>query len=534
MTAIGSVRLKNAQSRLAGACLLAVLAGSLATLGWAPFGCWPLALAAFAVLFRLVQGAASAWRAGWIGVSFGLGLHLFGHGWVYTALHAQAGLGSVAAALSTLLVLLYLASFIAVPCALARAGAGWFESRRRTASRRLQAASRILAYAGLLTLGEWARSLFFNGFTSLSLGYSLLDTWLAGYIPAGGLYLETWVALLICGVLASAWDASPSNRAVGLLVALLFVAVGWGLGRISWIEPSGPALSYRLIQSNIPQRRKFDPSHVRSQSRRLVELIEQAPADLIVTPETAFPLFLNQLPADTLARLQQFSRRSGSHVYIGMAIASASSDGYNSMLQLSPEGGPAVARYDKMRLMPFGEYSPSGFDWFTRSLAIPLKDMSAGAADQPPFTAKLRGNIQTIGTLICHEDLIGRDARQRAASSGLLLNPSNLAWFDGGPAIAQRLQIARMRAREVARPILRVANTGITAHIDFDATVVSQLAAGDDGVLSGMLQPTRGATLYARAGDALAVSLCLLGLLLNCLPGAATRVSGEAARASAG
>ncbi len=512
---------------LAASCAAAAFGGAVATLGWAPFAAWPLALIAFALLYALVHRAAKAWHAGLIGLAFGLGMQLAGHAWIFTALHGKAGLGAGAAALSTLLVFVYLAGFIAVPCWLARAISIGIESRHSAAEHWSSAAARALSFAGLLTLGEWARSFFFNGFTSLSLGYSVLDTWLGGSIAVGGLYLASWFALLACALLANFSDplftaraAATRRRAACLLGLALRVLAGWALQQIESVEPHGAPLSYRLIQSNVSQARKFDRSSVRQQARQLAEAIEQAPADLIATPETALPVFLGELPADTLPRLQQFSQRSGSHVYLGIARAAANSDGYNSVLQLSPHAGSGIAGYDKARLMPFGEYSPVGFGWFTRRLAIPLKDLSAGDTAQPPFALGARGSVQMIGTLICHEDLIGRDARSRAASSHLLLNPSNLAWFDGDLALAQRLQIARLRAREIGRPILRVANTGITAEIGPAGQIVRALPAGTDAVLSGTVQPMQGQTLYARLGDALPVSLCLLGLLANLWPGA--------------
>ena len=492
--------------------MLAALAGAASALGWAPFAIWPLALAGFALLFALVRTAAKPWHAAAIGLAFGLGLHLAGHGWIFAALHAQVGVGALAAALSTGLVACYLAAFIALPCAFSRLASARLSRRLPPSVAAIAAAA---SHAGLLTVGEWLRSVAFNGFTSLSLGYAMLDTWLAGYVPVGGLYLASWSALLLGALLAIA-----RGRRAALAAVCVVVATGWALGQLDWSRPSGPALGYRLLQANIAQALKFDPAHARRHAERLVDAIEQVPAELIVTPETAFPMFLDALPAETLPRLQRFSRESGSHLFIGIAVAAANSDGTNSVLGLSPRG---IARYDKVRLMPFGEYSPAGFAWYTRRLAIPLKDLSAGAADQAPFSVELGGRTLRIGTLICHEELIGRDARRRAATSELLLNPSNLAWFDGGAAIEQRLQIARLRALEVGRPILRVANTGVTAQIDHRGRVAAQLATASDGVLSGRVQPTRGQTPYVQAGDLLPLSLCLLCLLPIAMPGRSPR-----------
>jgi apolipoprotein N-acyltransferase len=140
--------------------------------------------------------------------------------------------------------------------------------------------------------------------------------------------------------------------------------------------------------------------------------------------------------------------------------------------------------------------------------------MRAGDSTQQPFTLSARGQRQEIGTLICHEDLVGRDAAQWGTKPNLFLNPSNLAWFDDSWALAQRLQIVRMRALETGRPILRITNTGVTAQIDAFGKVVAQLPTSHSGVLSGAVQPTRGSTPYMLVGDVLIVVLCTLSILL--------------------
>ena len=485
------------------------LAGAAAVLGWAPFDLVPLAIVAYAVLFMLLQLSAGGLAGFSTGAAFGLGLHAAGHGWMYSTLHTKVGLGTGLATLSTAIYLGYLALFTAVPCAvmgivtkqLAERGAGrsgWHMA---------------LAFAAVLTLGEWLRSTLFNGFTPLSIGYVTLDTWLAGFVPVGGMYLGGFVALLLASLLGGVALARGRSAFRMAVVASLLTA-GCALSLVEWSQPVGPSLSYRLVQANVIQARKFDPFHATQYARHITDLILQAPADIIATPETAYTTFLNQLPGDTLGRLLQFSQRTTSHVFLGIATAAANSDGYNSVLQIAPDGGrDNLARYDKMRLMPFGEYSPAGFGWFTNSLSIPMKDMSAGRDDQEPLVLAKRGATVKIGTLICQEELVGRYGIRWAESAHLVLNPTNLSWFDNSLAIDQRLQIVRMRSLEIARPFLRVANTGITAQIDPRGSVVARLPPQVEGVLSGVVQPTTGLTPFARVGDGLALLLCGMGLL---------------------
>ena len=466
---------------------VAGLSGGICVLGWAPSGWWPLPLLAYAILFRLLRATPTARLAGALGLAFGLSLHLAGHGWVLAALHRQSGLAFAPAALATMAFVCYLALFTALPCTLWRLSVGNRAERKEIAEPLAGA-----LFAALMTLAEWSRSLFFNGFTSLSLGYSLADIPLSGYAPIAGVY-----GLSCLGYGASALLAAGRGgiRFSALAVAAT-VAGGLALSGIAWVQPAGPALRFRLVQTGVAQSRKFDPRYAVRQMRRLLFLIEQGPADLIVTPETAFTVPLNDLPGDTLTRLLRFSRRSHSHLFLGVATTSANAEGHNSVIQISPDTD-TIARYDKVRLMPFGEYAPAGLAWFSAALDIPLKDLSPGSPGQRPL---ILGSAR-IGTLVCHEDLIGRDLGRWLPEAGLLINPSNLAWFEGSLAIGQRLQIVQMRALEAGRPILRIANTGVTALIDHRGRVLERLPAMREATLSGLVQPMRGPTPYARFGD---------------------------------
>ena len=488
---------------------LACLLGMSGVFAWDTFGWWTIALLGYAGLFWLLLNSRTPWQAGLLGLAFGLGLHLFGSGWVFGALHGKAGMGLVSSVASTLIFVFYLALFSAVPCLSwhvlfkrKRDGA-WVDFNSVTS-----VFAAIAAFSALLTLGEWARSLLFNGFTSLSLGYSLIDTWLADYASVIGLYGLSWIGFCMSGMLVVFFTAPRSIKIASMVIFLPITAGGLALNQLAWTQPSGAPLSFRLIQSNVTQERKFDPLYMRQQTQRLVDMIKLQPADLVVTPETALPMFLNELPDGTLSSLQQFSQRTGSHVFLGVATIAANSDGYNSVIHIAP-GQSGIARYNKVQLMPFGEYSPTGFGWFTGSLNIPLKDMSPGARKQAPFAI----GIQRAGTLICHEDLTGQEVRRWLPSATLLLNPSNLAWFEGSLAIGQRLQIVRMRAIESGRPILRATNTGITAQIDARGRVLGRLPEDVEGVLAGTIQPRQGLTPYARWGDWPAVlgsAMCLL------------------------
>jgi apolipoprotein N-acyltransferase len=174
--------------------------------------------------------------------------------------------------------------------------------------------------------------------------------------------------------------------------------------------------------------------------------------------------------------------------------------------------GDELTQYDKVELMPFGEYSPAGFGWFTAQMHIALKDLKPGLSGQRPFD--VRG--QRIGTLICHEDLSSRQARAWVGGepgATVLVNPSNLAWFADSIALPQRHQLIRMRAVESGRPLLRAANTGISSVIDHRGEVVASLAIGSSGAVAARVQGMQGLTPYVRWGDlpVLVIVLALVG-----------------------
>lgn len=229
--------------------------------------------------------------------------------------------------------------------------------------------------------------------------------------------------------------------------------------------------------------------------------IRQEHADLTLTPETAFPVPFNELPIDDLQTLQTFSQETGTHLFLGAPVQSGHSDGFNALFHFNPQG--QISRYNKVRLMPLGEYTPTGLAWFSNRLTIPYKDLTPGDKNQRPFDLQINGRIEhyQVGALICHEELFGSELHRWLPSATVLLNPSNLSWFDGSDALAQRLQIVQARALESGRPVLRAANTGITAHIDHLGNVKGQLAAGQQGALSGWVQPMSGQTGYDRWGD---------------------------------
>lgn len=493
----------------------AAIAGALAPFGWAPLGWWPLALLCHAVFFLLLRRTRSVREAAVIGATFGLFMHMAGHGWVFDSMVRRTGMGALWAVVGTVVFMAYLTLFTAVPAAAWRALAGLQPHTARGGLRE------ALAFAALMTLGEYARSLPFNGFSSLSMGYALIDTPFVGMAPVLGVYGVSLMGFAVAALAATVVDADKTRR---LRIALAGAGIGlacFAVQRLEWVEPAGASLSVRLVQGNVAQEKKFDTAYLHQQVRQYGALLQAGQSekvDLVVTPETAYPMFLSELPADTLRELQSFAKGSGTHLLLGIATLGADDSGHNSVIHIAPDRDD-LTQYDKVELMPFGEYSPAGFGWFTGQMHIALKDLKPGIPGQLPFD--VRG--QQIGTLICHEDLSSRQARAWVAGepgATVLVNPSNLAWFADSIALPQRHQLIRMRAVETGRPLLRAANTGMSSVVDHRGKVIASLAIGTSGVVNARVQGMQGLTPYVRWGDlpmlAIVLALvCAIGLPLS-------------------
>jgi apolipoprotein N-acyltransferase len=499
--------------------LLTALSGAACVLGWAPYNLPWVAVGSYAVLFVVLLQSRTIGHAALFGGVYAVALHAMGSTWVFEAMLHRANAGFFFAILGTGIFVLYLALFTIFGATLFC----WILRPPGTPSDAFKTTYLLLAvvvFSVILTLSEFARSLFFNGYTPLSLGYAFVNGDARAFIPLGGVYLASFVGYLWAGLLACGFLHITSGQWLRpvlpyALVASALWCAALGLNHYDWVKPYGAPLTFRLIQGNIKQDDKFKPEKLQEQINQYAEIITAHRADLIVTPETALPVLLNELPSDVLERLKNFSTASGSHIFLGVATLSSLGKGHNSVLQLAPNSAQQ-AQYDKIRLMPFGEYSPYGFGWFSSRLHIAFKDLMPGVTPPKPFSLQTNQPNWSylVGTLICHEDMLGNDLKQWLPNAHILLNPSNLSWFDGTIALQQRAQMAQARALEAGRPILRVANTGVSAHIDHLGRIQQYAAEGQQVVVTGSVHAMQDATPFAKYNNNLLVMIFILTLVI--------------------
>jgi len=476
--------------RQARAPLAAMLLGAATVPGFAPTALYPLPIFTAAGLLWLWQGASTARRAAALGFAYGAGLFLTGVSWVYISLHEFGAMPAPLAALATLLFCAVLALYPAL--------AGWLQAQFSAPL----AAKQLLLIPALWVLTEWLRSWVFTGFPWLSLGYSQTASPLAGYAPLTGVFGLSWLAWLSAGLLLALTRARQRSAALAGLAAVL--ALGYGLAQIEWTRPQGKPISVSLVQGNIAQDLKWDEKRFASTVQLYQRMTERSAAQLTVLPETAIPRFLDLLDPALLRALALSARSHGGDLILGLPLREGPGRYYNSALSL---GASPTQRYDKIHLVPFGEFIPPGFGWVPSILKIPLADFTRGSAAQAPLD--LAG--QRIAVNICYEDAFGEEIIRVLPEATLLVNISNVAWFGDSLAPHQHLQIAQLRALETGRTMLRATNTGMTAIIDHRGRIAAVLPPFTDGTLSGSAQGRSGATPYVRWGN---TPLVLLALLL--------------------
>ncbi len=496
---------------------IALVAGAVNVLAFAPFGLWPLQIVTLALVFRLASHAQRFRQGQWIGWAYSFGWLAAGFHWLYISMHRYGGLPGWMAVVAVALLAFGLSTFAAIAL-----GSGVRLKQRWGLS---ESTMLLLVFPSLWTLAEWTRGWIFTGFPWVSSGYAHTNGPLAGFAPVVGVYGLAWIAGIIAGCLA----LLPAKR-LPLALAATLLAAGFGLKSIAWTSPHGSPISARLLQGNVPQEMKFAPDQIETTLSLYYRMISREPADLIATPETAIPLLSSQLPPDYLDLLSTFARQSKSHIALGIPVSDGPGLYANSMVGLSPRANAPTYRYDKHHLVPFGEFIPLGARWFVEMMNIPLGDFTRGNLLQKPFAVR----DQWILPNICYEDLFGEEIAAQLAAGGtagipqatILLNMSNIAWFGDSIALPQHLQISQMRALETGRPMLRATNTGATAVINQKGEVVARLPSFQRGVLTVSVQGYEGTTPYIRYGNILALAGAVLLL-------AAARMLGRADRKNA-
>ncbi|MBB3184782.1 apolipoprotein N-acyltransferase [Halomonas fontilapidosi] len=456
-------------------CLAALLAGGLTTLSAAPFSLWwlgPVAAGLVYVGLPALTPAQAALR-GWC---YGLGLFGSGASWVYVSIHDYGYTGVPLALFLTALFVAGLALFFAATL--------WLY--RRLCGSHLAA----LSFAGAWVLGEWLRTWLFTGFPWLLLGTAQIDSPLAPWAPVGGVYLLSLITALTgsLGVelLRRRWWAAAPIALLWLVPQLL---------PAQWTLPAGEPVRVALLQGNLPQLIKWTPEGQRRAVDTYLSMTRtlEAEVDLVVWPEAALPMFEDQA-APYLDRARA-SLPAGTELLTGILQRDDSGLYFNSVVGRGDVNG----EYRKAHLVPFGEYLPleSLLRGAIAFFDLPAPTMTPGPANQSP----IRAGELVLGNAICYEIIYADLVASRAREADALLTVSNDTWFGASIGPLQHLQMARLRALENGRPVVRATSNGVTALIDPRGRITARAPQFETTVLTGEITPMKGLTPFTRTGS---------------------------------
>ncbi len=495
--------------------IITSISGLLTVFSFAPYGIWIFQILSLAVLSSITllsNKHRHAFVSGWCYGFFSLSAGFY---WLFISLHVYGGMNALLAAIAVSLLAIFLGILPAFACLLTHVLMKRFKTGLYL--------SAIMLFPAFWTIFEWIRGWIVSGLPWLSVGYAFTDSPLAGYAPIIGVFGIGFIVAIIAGILVCFGFSLKENRYYQASIAAVslssFILAGYFLQKIEWTTPYGNTIHIRLLQGNISQETKFSPQQIKTTLTQYADMIMNKPADLIVTPETAIPIYPQYLPTGYLTQLQQFINTNDSHLAIGMPLADSKTIYTNSLIVLFPNSNQFY-RYNKHHLVPFGEFIPFGFHWFVNMMHIPLGEFTRGNLIQAPFRIK----DQWILPNICYEDIFGEEIAARLRDeytskqpmASLLLNISNIAWFGNTIALPQHLQISRMRSIETGRPMLRATNTGTTALIDKNGAVLQEINPYIKGELELNISGTQGITPYIRWGNALILTISLIFIIAAC------------------
>ncbi len=508
--------------------LIALGAGALSSLAMAPFNAWPILFVTFPIAVWLIDGSeggrgrgvpAAAW-AGWL---FGFGYFVPGLYWIGYAFLVDADTFGWLLPVAVSGLPAYLALFTAFGFALARVI--WPHG-----------AARVLSLAANLTVAEWLRGHVLTGFPWNAFGYAFAEPLaLAQSFSLVGLWGMTFLTVLIAASPALVADSRARFRLAlpAAALALLVVMIGFGAWRLQRTPTQfvdGPKL--RIMQPNLQQDVKFNYGAKADVMRKYLALSDRATgpqstgvgdATLLIWPESAFPFFLSR-EADAMAQIAAMLP-AGTRLVTGSVRAPDGplvrpvTQAYNSIYAIDHDG-TVLSIYDKLHLVPFGEYLPSvmeklGFEQLTKMRGGFLAGDRRRLMEIP--------GMPPVLPLICYEAIFPSDSMTSGERPGLIVNLTNDAWFGISTGPYQHLQQTRMRAIEQGLPVVRAANSGISAVIDPLGRLIARLDLGTEGVVDARLPRANASTAYARYGDSFAVAFVLIGFLVPLFVGRSGR-----------
>ena len=504
--------------------LISLVAGACMVLSFAPLGIFPIAFISPAFLFYLMLQTNRRGQLVGLGWAFGVGLFGMGASWVFQSMHNFAQAPVVLAGGLTFLFVLILALLIA-----------FFGLIASFFTQSLLIVRLLFVFPAAWVFVEWCRGWFLTGFPWLYAGHTQIDTWLAQYAPIGGVLLVSWVTVLIAGgvvLLIAGPNAervytsgipgahfmrveepfSNQCRFIGFTVIAALVAGGWGLTQMSWVKDSGDSFRASLIQANITQDQKWLPEQRVPSVERYMEMTQANwDSDLIIWPETAVPGILAQYTDLVITPMHSQAVENNTKIVLGGFHQTDEGHVLNSAMVVGEQNNMADI-YSKRHLVPLGEYIPllEYLQWLGRWMNIPFDNVTVGDSDGLLSIGQYQAQMS-----ICYEDAFGEEIVEDLPEADFLINITNDGWFSGSFQPFQHMQIARFRALEAGRYLLRSTNTGVSGIVDHHGKITETIPEYTQGVVSGEVKVMEGSTPYVKYGNYVVIISASLLLLLG-------------------
>ncbi len=475
--------------------LCTLVAGGFVPFAYSPFDLYLISIITLSILFYCWSKTDLARESFILGYLFGLAMFGVGVNWLHISINLFGGVNIIGALLLTCIFIAYLSLYPAI--------CGYLSTR-------FFKHYPLMALPALWFITEWCRGWVLTGFPWLNIGTSQADSILASFAPVFGDYGITFIVCLAAVALAILIAGNIKQRVAGSIFIILITTSAILLKDINWTKDLEKDINIVLVQGAISQELKWKPEQ-RQNTYTLYSNLSKPfwSSDLIIWPETAIPS-LYHLADDFIDRIMSDKQNANALFMSGIAYKEPVSNKYfNSVLLIDNKH----RFYHKHHLVPFGEYLPfkSVLGQVLRFLKIPMSDFSPGEPDQKLFES----DKGILGMSICYEDAYGSEIRKALPDANILINVSNDAWFGDSLAPHQHLQIARMRALENGRYLLRSTNTGISAVIDNKGKIISRSPQFTQHALLASVKLFDGETFYSKTGNSFIISMSFLILLIS-------------------
>ena len=490
------MRQKNSNSQITKSNLIqATISGSLSVFSFSEISLWFMIIAAI-TWFLLILKDVNKTESFWIGWFFGIGYFGVNIWWIHISIESFGIPNSLIAVSINAIFVCLLAIYFSIFGILIK-------------SLSLLKIPLLFIAPLIWLLLEISRGYFFTGFPWLVAGYTQIDSPLSALLPLIGAYGVSFVIVSLASFLVFLLGSKSLNQKLfGVFTTFSIVTSSYYLQQIEYTLKNGELLDISIVQGSLPYDVRWSKNSTELIFDHYMELsLDQWDSDILVWPETVFTKPLTLIDPE-VELLKSISSRTDTHLILGVPFLEGSDNKvFNSILSVAD----SIQLYKKRKLVPFGEYFPlrEVFSNFYDTLNVPLSDFTKGLSKKSKFFVK----ENTIGVLICYEIAFASIARSSLPQAELIVNLSNDSWFGKSVAAFQHLQIVRVRAAELERPIIRATNTGISAIIDHKGDVIDSSGLFEAQIISGEVVGRVGSTPYAKIGERGVTSFALMLVL---------------------